>query len=448
VALNTMLAANAISIASIRDRVDSVNDADGSTGHTLLIEHADRMRRALRLLARHFVAGDDATALGEACEALDQTTARIASVGADKSHRKALASGQFTAVDLEDSRASLADALREIGFAELDVSLHLGTDDNGAPAIVWEPLPPETALVHLVEYLYDRVERTIVSDPFVYLEREASRWWLDRWSGRRKAPEEHLAWGIREQDWSLVDHVSLALEAPILRVFLDNLASAEDARHRQLANALLASRTDVFLVAERQGPVTILEGVVDARRYEVHEHNTGLTYRPGDVAFGRLIPSEIRRYLRSPGFVFTGKIPASTIGAIAQFVGAPKDSPPAAARIEMLIARLITGEALPRPLPPAASPSDAHEFLIELRELLQEMGRAKLEPASEVPPELVASTRPRPGTAVEYWAYDVDEVLREWIAALVAQAKKMSTGGIGGGKGSKKKRKKNRGRNR
>jgi hypothetical protein len=112
----------------------------------------------------------------------------------------------------------------------------------------------------------------------------------------------------------------------------------------------------------------------------------------------------------------------------------------------MLIARLIKGEALPRPLPPAKSPADANEVLTELRELLQEVGHARRAPASEVPPGLVTSMAvgsARPGTAVEYWAYDVDEVLREWIQALLSQAMK-TAGGSSGAKSSKKKRKKNR----
>lgn len=197
----------------------------------------------------------------------------------------------------EEAMGTAAEELRTAGLEWWDVSLYLGTDadadSDDAPTLVWFPVPPETAHVWLLGALYERVEESLLGEPLLLLERQAS-------------------------EWTLVERPALALDdVPVISAFCaQDFFARLPPRQQRLARALRRSRVGVFVVRERGEGETVLESVEDARRFRVHEHNPELDYGPGDFAAGRLIPWEAGRHLRSPGMViFPGDAPTAPLFA-------------------------------------------------------------------------------------------------------------------------------------
>ncbi len=312
--------------------------------------------------------------------------------------------------------------LREIGLEELDISAHLLFSAGEEPVLGWEPIPPETAHVWLLGSLYDRVEASIISaPPLLDLEREASRWWFERWTGpsRRSSEEERFARGVREQEWSLVERPTIALDAPVTTWFCATPQfHHEPPRQQRMARALRRSFASVFAVRSAEGLTSVLEDLVDGREYTVHEHNQPLAYRSGWLALGRLIPFDGRRYLRSPGMLLFLPQPGERGSALARGFAAASETLGPAIALEAIMTTIVSRVRVPRDLGPAPSRAEACEWRAELMDVMDQEGLREPVPVEQAPAEL---RRLAHGEASQFYAYAVDDVVGAWADALSRQ---------------------------
>jgi hypothetical protein len=321
----------------------------------------------------------------------------------------------------QEALGHAAALLREEGLETADADVLLGAEPGGSHVLVAAPVPPATAHVWLLEPLYQRLELAVRDDALLTLERAASAWQFARWTGtgRRRARDE-FGYGVREQEYSLVERPTLALDAPVVAAFAEQPGFADvPARQRAMARALGESFVGVFTVRERSADALELEDGRTGRRYTAHEHNPELAYRPGFVALGRLIPFG-GGWLRSPAMAFVSPPERGSAAEFARSLTPMVDAMGAGIAIEALITTLATGDgaSLPRAVPPAPSRAEATAALFELSVLLRDAGLAKRVPKRKAPPSLVRAA----GPGAQLLEFGVDRDVGEWMSSLSEQA--------------------------
>ena len=448
-ALGALIEAKTAADAIISHAVGATLHGDAEVPLPNVSDLAARRDRLTESLVGFAILGGSVSDLAEARRDLEETTASVADssieAGSPGGHPPAIESAharRARQVSEQEDLAYVAASLRETGLERHDVSLHLGTERDGTRVLVWNPVPPETAHVWLLDSFYERIEQALLLDDDLQLERRASEWWFTRWSGEPRGQQERFAYGVREQEWSLVERPMMLLGTSVVGGFRDQpFHGMLRPRQQRLGSSLCTSFASVFVVRERTPDTTAFESLVDGRRYEVHEHNTDIDYAPGHMGFGRIIPFEGRRYLRSPGMLFVPQLDDSRSEDLARMVADGEDGMAPPIGIEMALSVLLGRGKVPRVTPPAASSRDAQELVTALREMMEEHGlaeRASIEDApAEVRESLETGADPHD---VEYWRYDVHEVCGEWMQALAQQALKR------GGQSGRVKARKRKGR--
>ena len=450
-ALDALIQADVAARSAIDRTLDAGLHGDAEVTLRDLSELAETRDRLADSLVDFAVLGGSTSALADARRQLEDSASSVgrssieaaSSRGHRRSRESARARRERKAAE-QDDLAHIGASLRETGLVRHDVSLYLGTGHDGSRVLAWNPVPPETAHVWLLGSLYEGIENAFLLDEDLQLERRASEWWFMRWSGEPRGEQEGFAWGVREQEWSLVERPMMLLGASAVAGFRDQPFWASlRPRQQRLASMLSASFAGVFVIRERRADTTIFESVVDGRRYEVHEHNTDIDYRSGQVALGRIIPFEHDRYLRSPGMAFVGHMDDSWSRRLARMVAEGEDEMAPPIRIEMALSVMLTRGKVPRAIPPASSRDEAEELVFALREVLEEHGLAECASIDDAPAgvrrSLESGADPR---EVEYGKYEVDQVLGEWMQALAQQALRR------GGKPGRAKGRKRKGRKR
>jgi hypothetical protein len=313
----------------------------------------------------------------------------------------------------------------------------------------WAPHSPASVHVKLLERLFHRLELVCFADPLLLLERNASRWHFDRFStpgtGKRAGSIE-FARGVREQEWSLVDRPSLALELSVVEALSLSIRYGDPcpAKQTQLARALVQSSTAIFRVEQRRGEETVLHRLGDGKRFTVQEHNPETDYGTGWLAMGRVVEVTPDLCIRSPGMVMmTGanQMPDEVPKRLME-----RPAHERAIQVESVISFLAFGNRkIPRRVPPAASRPAADELLRALHAELEAHDLVESVDVNEAPAEALAAMGERLSPeAARIESMNVDETIAEWLTALVAMARPASrTGGESGGgknKGKKKRR--------
>ncbi|HEX8454172.1 MAG TPA: hypothetical protein VF647_18940 [Longimicrobium sp.] len=308
--------------------------------------------------------------------------------------------------------------------------------DTETILLVASPVSTAAAHVALIEVLFDRVEGSIQGDPLAEVERAAALWWFRRWRPAKPVVDDEFPAGVREQEWSLVDHASLATGlSPMAEMVQDEEGFATiPPRQRLMARNLLQSVTGIWHVRERTGDEVVFVSVVDGGESTVIERGTEeeAAYGPGAVVIGRLIPFTDGTWLRSPGSITVPVPPAEWTRALAEAVKESAElEVPRAIFLEAVLTRTMTREQVPRPVPPARSATEARELLARLNTIFLEAGIAQVVDPATLPPEL----REQMPTEFVYQALDV--ILADWVEALGNMARK----GTGGGKSKANRRK-------
>ena len=214
-----------------------------------------------------------------------------------------------------DRRAAFDEAaylIQEIGLEEFDLSCDLVTSRDDVTELWTYPVSPTSAHVALTEFLYDRAEAVAMDDDTLATERGACAWEFSRWSvapppGRIPPEMADFPRDVREQEYSLVDHPSVALGSPIL---VDVATRGDFAelypRQHTMAVALERSFVDVFVCESVSGSDVRLRSIRSDLTFEVRDHMEPVVYRPGWIAMGRLLPFDVdgSAHLRSPGMMF------------------------------------------------------------------------------------------------------------------------------------------------
>lgn len=329
----------------------------------------------------------------------------------------------------EERRRALADAgqlFREIGLEHLDKDLMLGTRSGIGEVVIAHPVQPLSAHVWLEGRVLQRLEVITFTHPLLGLERLASSWWFTRLSAARFDRGDFNR-AVREQEWSLLDRESLALDAPIVDVFIDDGHSDSlPPRQHRLLSALRHSFASAFVVVERGGNTAVFEEVVRGRRIEVYEHSTDVEYEVGWIGLGRVCAFDGPVHLRSPGMVFFPD-DSGLAKTLKEDLAEGRSALPAAVRVEAMLSALLGERELPRPLAPAGSPREAKTLVTELLEALEEEGLAH-----EV----------GGGGELSFHRYQVDAAVSAWMQALHTYSKRAPI--TRGRNTNKKKRKKKR----
>lgn len=358
----------------------------------------------------------------------------------EAAHAAADAAGVELPESLEQlSEEQLLDAEEVIHEAALEEHTHdayLALEgDTETILLVTSQVSTAAAHVALIGTLFGRVEGSIEGDPLAEVERAASAWWFQRWRPAKPLEDDDFPALVREQEWSLVDRPSLATElSPLATIVRDEEGFATiPPRQRLIARNLLESVTGMWLVRERTGDEMVFVSAVDGSESKVIvDPAEEEEYGAGAVVIGRLIPFADGMWLRSPGTVVVPQPPPEWTRNLTYAVTASADfALPPAILLEAVLTRMMTGEHLPRTVPPARSASEARETLARLNAILAEAGIARTVDPSTLPPEL------REGLPGEPVYQELDLILADWMKALSDMARK----GTGGGKSKANRRK-------
>lgn len=331
-----------------------------------------------------------------------------------------------------------ATELREAGLEELDLEVELGVDGDGALVIFAGRISPEAAHVWLLEPAFRHAEVFAAADALLDLERQAAGWWFRCWTPApgRQEDENEFSRGVREQEWSLVDRQTLALDASVIGALCDTpeIMDAMPPRQQRMTRALRRSFASAFTVESVVGQTTTLRDLISGREHVVHEHMTPPRYAPGYLAMGRIIPFESGHYLRSPGMAFLAPYGDDLSGIVTRGLAAAGDFP-VALRIESVLSIAVSRAKLPRAVKPAASPTAARALLDELTEELDAADLRRPMAESDLPDEIRRTIRE---PLQDLHGYAVDEPVARWLSALGDQAGSRARGGTGRKRGSAK----------
>jgi hypothetical protein len=352
-------------------------------------------------------------------------------------HERLRASGAPARVEPQGGPAALSDAvmaavdfpLREAGVEFWDAACFVGWRGK-EPVLLWHLLSPASIRIRLMEPLMARAEQVAQTDELFSVERTASRWWFERWSMPPRLRGTLFAWGVREQEWSLVTRPLLKPDLPVMGL-VDTMGVAGKVPPRQaaLARAFASSEVGLFEVVERRGEHAVLAEVLSGKRYRVTEHSDETDYRPGFFGMGRVIPFQ-DGWLRSPGMIFV-KIPQAQARQMARGLEEHRGELDREIALEAMIALMLHAPRPPRVVLPGPGVAEARELLTTIHELLGARGFVRQVPAGEMR-DMAHAPLPAGQILLEL---DVDGVLGEWIAALGQQAKLKH---IGGGKMARK----------
>jgi len=288
---------------------------------------------------------------------------------------------QLSRTELKAAVEDVEFLLREVGLEEFDVSLGLEAVGDGTYELMAVAMPPESACVELLEFVFDRAEGlTGEVYPVLATERDASSFEFSRWSvapppGRAASDVASFARYVREQEYSLVDRTTITLGTSVMQKLADDQLIAErwPPRQHRMAAALTASVVGVFECVALDGDRATLQSVRDGSTYLVHEHVEPAEYSIGWVAAGRLLPFDGTLYLRSPGMIFARPAGIELARAAANDVGKLEVTLPPALALEAFISTAMMGVNVPRVMKPLRSKADARAVLAELELILADV---------------------------------------------------------------------------
>jgi hypothetical protein len=317
----------------------------------------------------------------------------------------------------------VAELLRELAIEQYGLMLHLAFDpDNAATLLGLEPTSPAAADVYLISRVFDRLEVSLLGQPLLLVEREASGWEFARWSSQaRRLSQLEFCRGVREQEWSLLDRPSLFLGESVAAAFGRQGVSPDlPLRQLRLAEAMTRSFPGVFRVRERGGlDMALFEDLVSRRQFVVHEHSSETEYRPGSIGLGRLFPLE-DGWLRSQGMLFAsfGEDEEALTLLVEGLAAGESDARSRMVMLEGFISQVLGGARVPRRVPVAANPLEARERLESVTELLIAEGFSTTAPtgSDSSPASAAAANGPHDAQRIEYL---VDEVVGDWLRALI-----------------------------
>ncbi|HET7463288.1 MAG TPA: hypothetical protein VFJ82_18685 [Longimicrobium sp.] len=317
---------------------------------------------------------------------------------------------------------AVGSALREQALEYHDSELLLGQHRGGAMVAFTATATLAQAHVWLLGALYERVEGWIEGSGGPALEREASRWFFERWRPARAQPGDEFARGVREQEFSLVERELITLNASAVEhVAAQALLGDAGPKQRRMAAALPRSRCGVWEVTRRSDGWTELRHPLGGRLVRVADHAPELSYGAGDMMLGRLIPLDEGTWLRSPGAAVVPGLGRGFARTLAEGLEDGSGNLSDQVLVEAAIQTALGVRGLPREVRPRASPDAAAEILRDLREALEAVGAAERVAPGDVPPDLASI----PDT--ECYRFSVDIVLNDYIGALFPIARKSRT---------------------
>jgi hypothetical protein len=407
-------------------------------------EASAELRRLAEQLLRH--------ALGDARAPSEEELERQSTALSEALERAASAEGRpaerISAPRAERGRltSDVGELLREVGLELLDVSVSLTARQGAAPPVLAaRAVKPTTAHVLLLDRLLGRLEASIVGHELLQLEREASRWWFQRWSAE-PGREGQRARAIREREWSLAERGTLYM-GPVLDNFVGRgLARSIPSRQQRLAQALQASFAGVFVVTARRDDVTVMKDVESGRRVEVLEHDTGIDYDEGWIGLGRLLAFDGAYHVRSTGMAWLGSRSEMVAAQMADSLRHSRSQLAPALAVETLLSAVAGETTLPRPVPAARSYTEARSLVERATRALAEAGL--VEDGFEESPEALAAAGAAEGAQVPVRRYKVDSTVGQWLNALFDQTRELRRPGPGRAKAGTRVKGKRGGKNR
>jgi hypothetical protein len=313
----------------------------------------------------------------------------------------------------ESHLAPAASALREQALENHDSELLLGEQRGVGMVALTGPVTAAQAHAWLLGAVYERVEGWIEDSGVPALEREASRWYFERWRSARVQRGDEFARVVREQEFSLVEREIVTLgTSAVEHVVAGGLLGDAGRKQRRVAAALPHSRCGVWEVMERSGEWTELRHPLGRHRFRVAEHAPEHPYGAGDVMLGRLIPLDDDTWLRSPGAAIIPGMPYGFAQSLAEGIEEGSEEMPFQVVLEAALHTAFGVRGLPREVRPRVNPDDAAEILRTLHEGLEAAGAAERLEAHDAPPEFASV----PGTHV--YRFTVDCVLNDYMGAL------------------------------
>jgi hypothetical protein len=281
----------------------------------------------------------------------------------------------------EEQMIAAEEVIQEAALEEHTHDAYLALEGD-TETILLAVRPVSTAAAHmaLTEVLFERVEGSIEGSVLAEVERAASRWWFQRWRPAKPVEADEFPGSVREQEWSLVDRPSLVTEmSRLAEIVRDEEGFATiPPRQRHMARSLLESVLGMWHVRERTGDEAVFVSAVDGSESTVIEDDgEDDSYGAGAVVVGRLIPFADGTWLRSAGSIVVPRPAPEWARALADAVKESAEfNVPPAILLEAVLTRTITGEPLPRSVPPARSASEAREILARLNAILLGSGIA------------------------------------------------------------------------
>ncbi|HEX8429633.1 MAG TPA: hypothetical protein VF625_00030 [Longimicrobium sp.] len=312
-----------------------------------------------------------------------------------------------------------------LGFREEDETIVLAVS----------PLPPGEARIRLLGLVFRFVEAAVARDPLLAMEREASAWWIERWTPElTREDEDDVPVMVREEEFSLVERATLRDSRPVLQALLKyGELDVLPPRQRKLAEQLWRSVAGVWTVRERDEDGAVFEWKIDDTVFRVIE-DPGADYQPGDAAIGRLIPLGAGEWMRSPGMVILAVPGDEWVDEVSRaFADAIPARIPDGVVVEAALTRSLGGGEGPRRIPPARSATEARTVLADAYRILHERGLARPLDEDERLVGMVAHRHPTARPPIDF---ATDTVVSEWLTALAEMGRK----GTGGSKSKSKKR--------
>jgi hypothetical protein len=405
-------------------------------------EIAGSVRQLVQLLVQELATGRlDAAAAHQRASALGTVTeaADVAGLRVNRARRKM-------------ALADAAEIIREMGLEYHDLDCILGTKEDGTETIVAVPVAPPVAHVYLIGRLFERANQFMGSDPGLSMERSASAWYFARWSNGSIETDEattDFPRMVREQEWSLVSRDTLGLAEPVIASFVDdgNLTGDDDdsiylpPRQRFLAAALLRSTVGIFEVIDVGGRIMTLRDLSTEAVYRVYEHTEDMAPVTGLLLLGRIIPFDDDLWLRSQGAVVLSPADDTDRGELASLLEKMSEGLPTPIALEGLISTMAYGAEVPVAIRPAPTIAEAQVALVEVGEVLVDLGLLGDDLPGDGPPDTLEEVDM---AALDAVGLGIDEPMAEWIGALVEQAaldtRRGERGRSGGKKGKRAKR--------
>lgn len=275
-------------------------------------------------------------------------------------------------------------------------------------------LQPAEALARAAEHVLSAAETWAAHDALLETEVEAAYWFAERWSARDDEGDAGLRSVQRRMEWALAERATLSHGEPIVATLLaSDEAGRWPALRRTAARALVDSVPGAFQVLWRvDGAVARVRSLTDGRELLIRDPYGEA--HPGRVMLGRALPLNAREHVFTLSTELVS-VDEDDLRALSADVRAFAARLPLPVAIEATIADGLYGARIPRPVAPAADPEDALMRIDEVGGLLAERGLARAVPPVDIP----RIPRAPAGGAVDLLAFDVDDVTRAWLTALV-----------------------------